>query len=48
MIWTECSKTMPNAAGGGQGRVEIHNDVGGVRRAGGRLPAGVQQSARRA
>ena len=44
MIWAECSKTVPNAAGGGRGRVEMHSDAGGVRRAGGRLPAGVQQN----
>jgi hypothetical protein len=29
MIWAECSKTVPNAAGGGRGRV---SDAGGVRR----------------
>jgi hypothetical protein len=29
---------------GGRGRVEMHSDAGGVRRAGGRLPAGVQQN----
>ena len=39
MIWAECSKTMPNAARGVRGRVEMHNDAGGVRRADGRLPA---------
>jgi hypothetical protein len=44
MIWAECSKAVPNAAGGGRGRVEMHSDAGGVRRAGGRLPAGVQQN----
>ena len=33
MIWAECSKTVPNAAGGGRGRVEMHSDAGGVRRA---------------
>jgi hypothetical protein len=37
MIWAECSKTVPNAAGGGRGRVEMHSDAGGVRRASGRL-----------
>jgi hypothetical protein len=32
MIWAECSKTVPNAAGGGRCRVEMHSDAGGVRR----------------
>jgi hypothetical protein len=32
MIWAECSKTVPNAAARGQGRVEMHRDAGGVRR----------------
>jgi hypothetical protein len=41
MIWAECSKTVLNAAGGGRGRVD--SDAGGVRRAGGLLPVGVQQ-----
>ena len=44
MIWAECSKTVPSAAGGGRGRVEIHSDAGDVRRAGSRPPAGVQQN----
>ena len=29
----ECSKTVPKAAGGGRGRVEMHSNAGGVRRA---------------
>jgi hypothetical protein len=44
MIWAECSKTVPNAARGGRGRFGMHSDAGGVRRAGGRLPADVQQN----
>jgi hypothetical protein len=32
MIWAECSKTVPNAAARGRGRVEMHRDAGGVRR----------------
>ena len=44
MIWAECSKTVPNVVGGGRGRVGMHSDAGGVRRAGGRLPADVQQN----
>ena len=44
MIWADFSKTVPDAAGRGRGRVEMHSDAGGMRRAGGRLPAGVQQN----
>jgi hypothetical protein len=44
MIWAECSKTVPSAAGGGRDRVEMHSDAGGVRRAVGRLSAGVQRN----
>ena len=29
MIWVECSKTVPNAAGGGRGKVEMHSDAEG-------------------
>jgi hypothetical protein len=43
MIWAECSKTVPNAAARGRGRVEMPQGRKWRAEAGGHLPADVQR-----
>jgi hypothetical protein len=45
MIWA-AARLRLTQQGEDEGRVEMHSDAGGVRRAGSRLPAGVQQNSR--